>query len=220
MIGLRLPDEGVDGGGMSILVAGVSLACCVLLAAGLWRTRNRASLAGPASGGAGLLLAIGAALYVHDAMALPEIVAALSIGGGAGYLLGRQVRRIALPRLGVAVQGLTGVTTLLTAGAAWIDPAALGLSGDWRVAGHACLIVALAAGAVGTAGAVFQAGAARIGPRVPFLLAAANGWAGAAFGFAFGNPALILAGGLLGAAASRLAAGAAVSTRGAAPTGE
>lgn len=82
--------------------------------------------------GAGLTLAgmaaVGAVtLYSHDVMNLPEICGMLIIGGGAGWLAGREVSASSLPALLIGLAGLAGLAGLFIAVALWRNPHAFGL---------------------------------------------------------------------------------------------
>jgi NAD/NADP transhydrogenase beta subunit len=192
----------IDGVDPSPLVAGAYLLSgLILLGALLWRAApigNRMAMAG-------ILLAVAATLYSHDVVNLPEIVSALVIGGSIGLLLARRCAARRLPWLVVAAHGLLGVAAMATVGALFLNPFAFALTrDDGTIAPRDGMVLAagFAIGAMVVAGISWmavrrtQAGLAWIGSGA--------GWLAAALGFALGNSALVVAGGMAGVTGWRL----------------
>lgn len=192
----------IDGVDPSPLVAGMWLASAGLLFCALWwrahRMGNRIALAGG-------MLAVGAALYSHDVVNLPEIASALVIGGSIGLTLARRCAAGTLPWLIVVAYGLLGLAGMATGTALFLNPFAFGLvdgQGHVTPAHGALLAAGVVLGGLVALGALLilvrrtQAGLALVGSGV--------GWAATALGLATGNSAMVLVGGMAGAAGLRL----------------
>ena len=192
----------IDGVDPSPLVAGMWLVAAALLLCGLWlrahRVGNRLALAGG-------MLAVGAALYSHDVVNLPEIASALAIGGSIGLTLTRRCAAHRLPWLVVVAYGLLGLAGVATSVALFLNPFAFALvdgQGHVTPAHGALLLAGVAIGGLVALGALLmlvrrtQSGLALVGSGA--------GWAAAALGLAMGNSALLLVGGMAGAAGLRL----------------
>lgn len=192
----------IGGVDPSPLVAGMWLVAAGLLLCALWlrghRAGNRLALAGG-------MLAVGAALYSHDVVNLPEIASALVIGGSIGLTLARRCCAHRLPWLVVVAYGLLGLAGAATGAALFLNPFASGLvDGQGHVTpAHGTLLAAgVAIGGLVALGALLmlvrrtQSGLALVGSGA--------GWAAAALGLAMGNSVLVLVGGMAGAAGLRL----------------
>jgi NAD/NADP transhydrogenase beta subunit len=186
----------LDGIDPSPVVAGTYLLSGILLFWGLWfrtgRHGNRWAMAG-------IVIGAAAAVYSHDVVNLPEMVSAVVIGGSIGLLLARRSAVAALPWLMVAGHGLLGVAAMAMAATLWRNPGAFGLTAD----DGALLTVGFGLGAMTLGGALALAIGRRPGGLV--LLGSGAGWAAAALGFAIGNSAMVVAGGMAGVAGLRLA---------------
>lgn len=186
----------LDGIDPSPVVAGAYLLSGLLLFLGLWLRSgyhgNRWTMAGIVTGAA-------AAVYSHDVVNLPEMVSAVVIGGGIGLLLARRSAVAALPWLMVAGHGLLGVAAMAMAATLWRNPGAFGLTAD----DGALLTVGFALGAMTLAGALALAIGRRPGGLA--LIGSGAGFAAAALGFAIGNSAMVMGGGMAGVAGLRLA---------------
>jgi H+-translocating NAD(P) transhydrogenase subunit beta len=78
-------------------------------------------------GMAGMAIAVGTTLYTHDVVSLPEIVAAIAIGGGIGFIIARRIAMTAMPQLVAAFHSLVGLAAVLVGIAAYFNPAAFGI---------------------------------------------------------------------------------------------
>jgi NAD(P) transhydrogenase subunit beta len=92
------------------LVAGVLF---ILALRGL--SSPESSRRGNRLGMAGMAIAIGTTLVTHDAVALPEIAAAIVIGGLIGFIIARRIAMTAMPQL------------VVVGAAAYLDPVAFGI---------------------------------------------------------------------------------------------
>ncbi|MES2172966.1 MAG: NAD(P)(+) transhydrogenase (Re/Si-specific) subunit beta [Pseudomonadota bacterium] len=186
----------LDGIDPSPVVAGAYLLSGLLLFLGLWlrtgRRGNRWTMAG-------IVTASAAAVYSHDVVNLPEMVSAVVIGGSIGLLLARRSAVAALPWLMVAGHGLLGVAAMAMAATLWRNPGAFGLTAD----DGALLTVGFALGAMTLAGALALAIGRRPGGLA--LIGSGAGFAAAMLGFAIGNSAMVMGGGMAGVAGLRLA---------------
>ena len=186
----------LDGVDPSPVVAGAYLLSALLLLVGLWlrtgRHSHRWAMAGIVTGAA-------AAVYSHDVVNLPEMVSAVVIGGSIGLLLARRCAVAALPWLVVAGHGLLGVAAMAMGATLWRNPGAFGLTAD----DGALLAAGFGLGAVTLAGALVLVFRRRPGGLA--LLSSSAGWAAAALGFAIGNSAMVVAGGMAGVGGLRLA---------------
>ncbi|WP_084733221.1 NAD(P)(+) transhydrogenase (Re/Si-specific) subunit beta [Sphingobium chungbukense] len=121
-----------------------------------------ASFGGGLRRGAHLMMAgmtvIGAVtLYSHDVMSMPQIFAALIMGGAVGLVLGRGMPRAAIPALLIGLIGQTGLAAMFVGVAAWRNPRAFGLldemTDQWFADDAAAIGVGVALGAMACAGA-------------------------------------------------------------------
>lgn len=192
----------IDGVDPSPLVAGMWLVTAMLLLCALWlrghRAGNRIALAGGA-------LAVGAALYSHDVVNLPEIASALVIGGSIGLTLARRSGAHRLPWLVLVAHGLLGLAGMAIGAALVLNPFAFALvDGQGHVMDAQGFLLAAGAviGGLTAAGALLmlvrrtQAGLTLVGGGAAL--------SAAALGLAMGNSAMVLVGGMAGAAGLRL----------------
>lgn len=203
MSGLALLGARLDGVDPSPVVAGACLVAGTLFCLALHRRSPRH---GSRLAMAGVAIAVAAAIYSHDVVNLPEIVAALVIGGSIGLLLARRCALAVLPRLVIVGQGLLGLAAMATGTAIVMNPGAFGLAGegDGLVSGWCALpVFGAATGALLLARALWLA--LRRMPPGDTLLGVGTGLATAALGFTLGNSAMVMAGGLAVSAGLRLA---------------
>ena len=87
------------------------------------------SRAGNRYGMIGMLIAVVTTLVTHDIASLPEIVAALAIGGGIGWVIARRIAMTDMPQLVAAFHSLVGLAAVLVGWAAYLNPEAFGIVG-------------------------------------------------------------------------------------------
>lgn len=87
------------------------------------------SRAGNRYGMAGMLIAVVTTLVTHEVASLPEIIAAIAIGGGVGFIIARRIAMTAMPQLVAAFHSLVGLAAVLVALAAYLNPDAFGILG-------------------------------------------------------------------------------------------
>ncbi|MEQ1547615.1 MAG: NAD(P)(+) transhydrogenase (Re/Si-specific) subunit beta [Chakrabartia sp.] len=78
-------------------------------------------------GMAGMLIAVVTTLITHEVASLPEIMAAIAIGGGIGWVTARRIAMTDMPQLVAAFHSLVGMAAVLVAAAAYLNPAAFGI---------------------------------------------------------------------------------------------
>jgi len=108
---------------LAYLVAGV---CFILALRGL--SSPTSSRRGNRFGMFGMALAVGTTLVTHEIASLPEIGAAILIGGGIGFVTARKIAMTAMPQLVAAFHSLVGMAAVLVAVAAYLNPAAFGIA--------------------------------------------------------------------------------------------
>ena len=81
-------------------------------------------------GMAGMLIAVVTTLVTHEVAALPEILGAIAIGGGIGWVTARKIAMTDMPQLVAAFHSLVGMAAVLVAAAAFLNPAAFGIAGE------------------------------------------------------------------------------------------
>ncbi len=109
---------------LAYLVAGV---CFILALRGL--SSPSTSQRGNRFGMVGMLIAVVTTLVTHDIASLPEIAAAVVIGGGIGFVIARRIAMTAMPQLVAAFHSLVGLAAVLVAAAAFFNPDAFGILG-------------------------------------------------------------------------------------------
>ena len=87
------------------------------------------SRAGNRYGMAGMLIAVVTTLVTHEVASLPEILAAIAIGGGVGFVIARRIAMTDMPQLVAAFHSLVGLAAVLVALAAYLNPEAFGILG-------------------------------------------------------------------------------------------
>ncbi|MGL5837698.1 MAG: NAD(P)(+) transhydrogenase (Re/Si-specific) subunit beta [Sphingorhabdus sp.] len=78
-------------------------------------------------GMAGMLIAVVTTLVTHDIANLPEIIAAIAIGGGIGWITARKIAMTDMPQLVAAFHSLVGMAAVLVGVAAYLNPEAFGI---------------------------------------------------------------------------------------------
>ncbi len=81
-------------------------------------------------GMAGMLIAVVTTLITHEVASLPEILGAIAIGGGIGWVTARKIAMTDMPQLVAAFHSLVGMAAVLVAAAAFLNPAAFGILGE------------------------------------------------------------------------------------------
>ncbi len=107
---------------LAYLVSGV---CFILALRGL--SSPESSRKGNRYGMFGMLVAVATTLVTHEIASLPEIVGAIAIGGGVGFVIARRIAMTAMPQLVAAFHSLVGMAAVLVAAAAYLNPAAFGI---------------------------------------------------------------------------------------------
>ncbi|MVZ96900.1 NAD(P)(+) transhydrogenase (Re/Si-specific) subunit beta [Sphingorhabdus sp. IMCC26285] len=80
-------------------------------------------------GMAGMLIAVVTTLVTHEVASLPEILGAIAIGGGIGWVIARRIAMTDMPQLVAAFHSLVGMAAVLVAAAAFLNPVAFGITG-------------------------------------------------------------------------------------------
>ncbi len=78
-------------------------------------------------GMAGMLIAVATTLITHDIANLPEILGAIAIGGGIGWITARRIAMTDMPQLVAAFHSLVGLAAVLVGVAAYLNPEAFGI---------------------------------------------------------------------------------------------
>ncbi len=137
---------------LAYLVAGV---CFILALRGL--SSPSTSQRGNRFGMVGMLIAVVTTLVTHDIASLPEIAAAVVIGGGIGFVIARRIAMTAMPQLVAAFHSLVGLAAVLVAAAAFFNPDAfgiLGLDGNILAVSRVEMALGAAIGAITFSGSV------------------------------------------------------------------
>lgn len=115
---------GAEGVTASPLVSFAYLVAGVLFILALRGLSSPASSRrGNRMGMAGMAIAVGTTLYTHDVVSLPEIVGAIVVGGGIGFIIARRIAMTDMPQLVAAFHSLVGLAAVLVGAAASSTPA-------------------------------------------------------------------------------------------------
>ena len=115
------------------------------------------SRAGNRNGMIGMGLAVATTLATHEIASLPEIAAAIILGGGVGFIVARRIAMTAMPQLVAAFHSLVGLAAVLVAAAAFLNPQAFGItdaSGAIFGASRVEMVLGIAIGAITFSGSV------------------------------------------------------------------
>jgi len=107
---------------IAYLIAGV---CFILALRGL--SSPETSRRGNRAGMIGMAIAVATTLAIHEIASLPEILAAMALGGGAGLVIARRIQMTAMPQLVAAFHSLVGLAAVLVGAAAYLNPEAFGI---------------------------------------------------------------------------------------------
>src|ERR671919_486211 len=108
---------------LAYLISGV---CFILALRGL--SSPESSRRGNRAGMLGMAIAVGTTLAIHEIASLPEIAAAMAIGGGIGLVTARKIQMTAMPQLVAAFHSLVGMAAVLVGAAAYLNPEAFGIA--------------------------------------------------------------------------------------------
>jgi NAD(P) transhydrogenase subunit beta len=76
----------------------------------------------------GMAIAVVTTLLTHEVASLPEIVGAIAIGGGFGWLVAKRIKMTDMPQLVAAFHSLVGLAAVLVGVAAYLNPGAFGIA--------------------------------------------------------------------------------------------
>jgi H+-translocating NAD(P) transhydrogenase subunit beta len=85
------------------------------------------SRAGNRYGMIGMAIAVATTLVTHKIASLPEILIAIAIGGGIGFVIAQRIAMTAMPQLVAAFHSLVGMAAVLVGAAAYLNPEAFGI---------------------------------------------------------------------------------------------
>lgn len=106
---------------------------------------------------AGMLIAVVTTLVTHEVAALLEILAAIAIGGGIGWVIARKIAMTDMPQLVAAFHSLVGLAAVLVGIAAYLNPEAFGIldsSGEILTVSRVEMGLGVAIGAITFSGSV------------------------------------------------------------------
>ncbi|WP_328280410.1 NAD(P)(+) transhydrogenase (Re/Si-specific) subunit beta, partial [Sphingobium sp.] len=107
---------------LAYLIAGVLF---ILALRGL--SSPATSRRGNRMGMAGMAIAVATTLYTHDVVSLPEIIGAIVVGGGIGFIIARRIAMTDMPQLVAAFHSLVGLAAVFVGAAAYLNPGAFGI---------------------------------------------------------------------------------------------
>jgi NAD(P) transhydrogenase subunit beta len=107
---------------LTYLVAGV---CFIVALRGL--SSPATSRRGNRFGMVGMLIAVVTTLVTHEIASLPEIIGAIAIGGGFGWIVARKIKMTDMPQLVAGFHSLVGLAAVLVGVAAYLNPEAFGI---------------------------------------------------------------------------------------------
>ena len=106
---------------------------------------------------AGMLIAVVTTLVTHEVAALPEILAAIALGGAIGWVIARKIAMTDMPQLVAAFHSLVGLAAVLVGVAAYLNPEAFGIldaSGEILTVSRVEMGLGVAIGAITFSGSV------------------------------------------------------------------
>ena len=114
------------------------------------------SRAGNRYGMIGMVIAVATTLVTHEIASLLDIIIALAIGGGIGFVIARRIAMTAMPQLVAAFHSLVGLAAVLVGWAAYLNPEAFGISEAGQIHAQSCIEMGLgiAIGAITFSGSV------------------------------------------------------------------
>ena len=115
---------------IAYLVSGV---CFILALRGL--SSPATSQRGNRLGMIGMGIAVATTLAIHEIASLPEIFAAIVVGGAIGLVTARKIQMTAMPQLVAAFHSLVGMAAVLVGAAAYLNPGAFGILGRAALVG-------------------------------------------------------------------------------------
>ncbi|MDE2563435.1 MAG: NAD(P)(+) transhydrogenase (Re/Si-specific) subunit beta [Sphingomonadales bacterium] len=77
----------------------------------------------------GMTIAVVTTLVTHSIASLPEIIGAIVVGGGIGFVTARKIKMTDMPQLVAAFHSLVGMAAVLVGWAAYLNPEAFGITG-------------------------------------------------------------------------------------------
>ena len=107
---------------LAYLIAGV---CFIVALRGL--SSPATSRRGNRFGMVGMLIAVVTTLVTHEIASLPEIIGAIAIGGGFGWIVARKIKMTDMPQLVAGFHSLVGLAAVLVGVAAYLNPEAFGI---------------------------------------------------------------------------------------------
>jgi H+-translocating NAD(P) transhydrogenase subunit beta len=108
---------------LAYLIAGV---CFIVALRGL--SSPATSRRGNRFGMFGMAIAMVTTLVTHEIASLPEIAAAIAVGGIFGFIVARKIAMTAMPQLVAAFHSLVGLAAVLVGAAAFLNPEAFGIA--------------------------------------------------------------------------------------------
>ncbi len=104
----------------------------------------------------GMTLAMVTTLVTHGVASLPEIIGAIAVGGGIGFVTARRIKMTDMPQLVAAFHSLVGLAAVLVGWAAYLNPAAFGILEGAHIAAHSRIEMGLgiAIGAITFSGSI------------------------------------------------------------------
>jgi len=152
------PAYAASGGAVNPWVAAAYLVSGVLFILALRGLSSpETSRAGNRYGMAGMLIAVVTTLITHDIASLPEIFAAIVIGGLIGFITARRIAMTDMPQLVAAFHSLVGMAAVLVGIAAYLNPGAfdiLDAAGEILTVSRVELGLGVAIGAITFSGSV------------------------------------------------------------------
>jgi H+-translocating NAD(P) transhydrogenase subunit beta len=137
---------------LAYLVAGVFF---ILALRGL--SSPASSRAGNRNGMIGMVIAVATTLVTHDIANIAEIGVAIAIGGAIGFVIARRIAMTAMPELVAGFHSLVGLAAVVVGLAAWLNPAAFGITdaaGQINAVSRIELGLGIAIGAITFSGSV------------------------------------------------------------------